>query len=73
MENVTEQTPDPYEHEPERHSKLIVHGDTPMNAEVPQEDITTSYLTPNELFYIRHHHPVPYLSENEKEEGKCYR
>jgi len=65
MENVTEQTPDPYEHEPERHSKLIVHGDTPMNAEVPQELITGSYLTPNELFYIRHHHPVPYLGEKE--------
>jgi len=68
MENVTEQTPDPYEHEPERNSQLIVHGDTPMNAEVPQDVITTRYLTPNELFYIRHHHPVPYLSREELEE-----
>jgi len=68
MENVTEQTPDPYEHEPERNSKLIVHGDTPMNAEVPRDVITERYLTPNELFYIRHHHPVPYLSEGELEE-----
>ncbi len=68
MENVTEQTPDPYEHEPERNSKLIVHGDTPMNAEVPNDEITERYLTPNELFYIRHHHPVPYLSGKELEE-----
>jgi len=68
MENVTEQTPDPYEHEPQRNSQLIVHGDTPMNAEVPQGVITERYLTPNELFYIRHHHPVPYLSEGELEE-----
>jgi sulfite oxidase len=68
MENVTEQTPDPYENEPERNASLIVHGDTPMNAEVPQEVITEKYLTPNELFYIRHHHPVPYLSEGELED-----
>jgi len=68
MENVTEHTPDPYEHEPQRNSQLIVHGDTPMNAEVPQGVITERYLTPNELFYIRHHHPVPYLSEGELEE-----
>jgi hypothetical protein len=43
MENVAEQTPDPYENEPERNTHLIVHGDTPMNAEVPQEMITMSY------------------------------
>ena len=43
MENVAEQTPDPYENEPERNTQLIVHGDTPMNAEVPQEMITMSY------------------------------
>jgi hypothetical protein len=70
MENLTEQTPDPYEHEPKksRNSQLIVHGDTPMNAEVPQKLITRSYVTPNDLFYIRHHHPVPYLSEGELRE-----
>mmetsp|Transcript_9335 Transcript_9335/g.15450 ORF Transcript_9335/g.15450 Transcript_9335/m.15450 type:complete len:763 (-) Transcript_9335:174-2462(-) len=68
MENVTEQTPDPYENEPQRNSTLIVHGDTPMNAEVPEGVITERYLTPNDLFYIRHHHPVPYLSEGELEE-----
>ena len=68
MENVAEQTPDPYENEPERNTQLIVHGDTPMNAEVPQEMITMSYLTPNDMFYIRHHHPVPYLSEGALEE-----
>ena len=38
-----------------------------MNAEVPVEEITKSYLTRNDLFYIRHHHPVPYLSEEEVE------
>jgi sulfite oxidase len=27
--------------------------------------LTQSYLTPNSLFYIRHHHPVPNLSEEQ--------
>jgi len=37
----------------------------PMNAEVPHDQLTQSYLTPNDLFYIRHHHPVPLLSDVE--------
>jgi len=54
---------DPYEKEPERHADLFVHGDTPMNAEVPAHILTQNYLTPPSLFYIRHHHPVPFLKD----------
>jgi sulfite oxidase len=54
---------DPYAREPLRHKALRVHSDAPMNAEVPAHLLTRSYLTPNSLFYIRHHHPVPFLSE----------
>ena len=56
---------DPYALEPvdERSELLKVHSHTPMNAEVPHEIITESYRTPNELFYIRHHHPVPLIHE----------
>jgi sulfite oxidase len=57
------QETDPYAREPMRHKALVVHSDTPMNAEVPATLICKSYLTPNALFYIRHHHPVPYLPE----------
>lgn len=57
MELLHEQEEDPYEHEPDRHRDLHVHGDTPMNAEVPTHLLTRSCLTPNSLFYIRHHHP----------------
>jgi sulfite oxidase len=57
---------DPYGREPIRHKSLIVHSDTPMNAEVPSHLLTNSYLTPASLFYIRHHHPVPFLSEEEE-------
>ena len=56
---------DPYVHEPKRSPLLRVHTDTPMNAEVPTKVLNESYLTPNDLFYIRNHHPVPYLNEKQ--------
>ena len=65
MEKETEKDEDPYEKEPTRHPRLKVHSEQPMNAEVPADIITSSYITPAELFYIRHHHPVPLLDEEE--------
>jgi sulfite oxidase len=68
MDKIMDENEDPYAHEPKRDEKLIVHGDTPMNAEVPSDLITNSYITPTELFYIRHHHPVPLLMDKELKE-----
>lgn len=66
MENLTDsEDGDPYAHEPVRSPLLIVHGDTPMNAEVPAEILEREYITPVSEFYIRHHHPVPMLSEKD--------
>eukprot|EP00551_Chaetoceros_affinis_P009553 CAMPEP_0203672214 /NCGR_PEP_ID=MMETSP0090-20130426/7778_1 /ASSEMBLY_ACC=CAM_ASM_001088 /TAXON_ID=426623 /ORGANISM="Chaetoceros affinis, Strain CCMP159" /LENGTH=679 /DNA_ID=CAMNT_0050537481 /DNA_START=163 /DNA_END=2202 /DNA_ORIENTATION=- len=66
MEKIIEENDDPYLNEPtDRSEQLIVHGDQPMNAEVPADLITESYITPVELFYIRHHHPVPLLRKEE--------
>jgi sulfite oxidase len=62
--NVLEKD-DPYAREPLRHKVLVVHSDTPMNAETPSRLLTSNYLTPSALFYIRHHHPVPFLSEKD--------
>ena len=67
MAKIVEENEDPYAHEPKRSDILIVHGDQPMNAEVPGELLTSSYLTPLEFFYIRHHHPVPFLMQKEKD------
>jgi len=53
---------DPYEKEPMRHMSLHVHSDTPANMEVPAHLLTNNYLTPASLFYVRHHHPVPFLT-----------
>lgn len=38
---------------------LIVHGETPMNAEPRLDELVKSWVTPNEQFYIRSHAPVP--------------
>ncbi len=65
MEKIMNENDDPYANEPTRCDKLIIHGDQPMNAEVPNDIITDSYITPVELFYIRHHHPVPLLEEKD--------
>lgn len=65
MEQMAEENEDPYVHEPTRSDVLIVHGDQPMNAEVPADVLTSSYITPSDVFYIRHHHPVPFLTSND--------
>lgn len=60
------QVKNPYINDPERSTDLKFHGITPCNAECPIEDEEENagpveYLTPNELFFIRNHHPVPDL------------
>jgi cytochrome b involved in lipid metabolism len=56
---------DPYAREPVRNRLLRVHSDAPMNAEVPTQILSEHYITPNDLFYIRNHHPVPYFTEQQ--------
>jgi sulfite oxidase len=68
VDDAVELLDQPYAAEPTRHASLIVHSDTPMNAEVPAHLLTKNYLTPNSLFYIRHHHPVPLLSSKQIQE-----
>ena len=62
MEHLYETSEDPFAHEPVRHKALRVHSEESMNAETPSNLLTASHLTPNSLFYIRHHHPVPFLT-----------
>jgi sulfite oxidase len=50
---------DPYTADPPRDPRLIVHSLKPFNAEAPSELLVDSFLTPNELFYVRNHLPVP--------------
>eukprot|EP00547_Thalassionema_nitzschioides_P017567 CAMPEP_0194242688 /NCGR_PEP_ID=MMETSP0158-20130606/8146_1 /TAXON_ID=33649 /ORGANISM="Thalassionema nitzschioides, Strain L26-B" /LENGTH=514 /DNA_ID=CAMNT_0038977831 /DNA_START=240 /DNA_END=1784 /DNA_ORIENTATION=- len=67
-EQMAEREDDPFEKEPERdNDHFIIHSDTPMNAECPDNVLSSNYITPGSLFYIRHHHQVPFLSEDEME------
>ena len=50
---------DPYINDPQRDSDLVFHSVTPCNAEVPAKSITDEWVTPNHLWYIRNHTPVP--------------
>ena len=60
MENID----DPFIQDPKRDQRLIVHNNKPMNAESPTSLLST-FLTPNNLFYIRNHFWVPPLLEKE--------
>lgn len=50
---------DPYSTDPVRHPALKVLKRKPFNAESPVELMGDSFITPNALWYVRHHHPVP--------------
>ena len=55
---------DPYVSDPMRDSNLIFHSITPCNAELPSYYITDSWITPNNMWYIRNHNPVPEIDLN---------
>ena len=59
MLNVEEEEADPYASDPVRSDDLIYHGTKPCNAETPAWVHADNYITPNDLFYVRHHSPVP--------------
>jgi len=56
---------DPFANDPTRHPALVVRQAKPFNAETPIELLNDSYLTPNDLWYTRHHHPVPVVDPKE--------
>ena len=56
---------DPYAREPERHPALVPLSLKPYNAETPAALLTGGHLTPNDLFYVRHHFPVPVVDPKE--------
>lgn len=56
---------DPYAGDPARHPVLKVNSATPFNAETPLPLLADSFITPNALFYVRNHLPVPDVKEDE--------
>lgn len=49
----------PYSQDPTRHPALKVNSSMPFNAEPPPELLMESFITPNDLFFVRNHLPVP--------------
>jgi len=50
---------DPYSRDPKRHPALVSCSEKPYNAETPPELLTDNFLTPNDIFFVRNHLPVP--------------
>ncbi|XP_038072396.1 sulfite oxidase-like [Patiria miniata] len=50
---------DPFANDPYRHPALRVNSEKPFNAEPPPSLLVDSFVTPNELFFVRNHLPVP--------------
>jgi len=48
-----------YNFECERHPLLLIRSKKPFNAEVPPEILVENMVTPNGLFFVRNHLPVP--------------
>lgn len=56
---MLENMEDPYAKDPKRHVALIPASSKPFNAELSPYLLCESFITPNELFYVRNHLPVP--------------
>lgn len=64
---VAQDSSDPYAGDPRRHVALKPASRTPFNAEPPLALLVEHLLTPNELFYVRNHLPVPNVNETDYE------
>ncbi|KAL8870762.1 MAG: hypothetical protein Q9174_003266 [Haloplaca sp. 1 TL-2023] len=58
----SEHVDDPFMNDPERDERLIVHSARPFNAETPADGLG-SFITPDDLFYVRQHMWVPDVNE----------
>ncbi|KAI1074838.1 Oxidoreductase, molybdopterin-binding domain-containing protein [Whalleya microplaca] len=59
---------DPFMADPVRDTKLRKITEKPCNAETPADELAESFLTPNDLFYVRNHMWVPVVQENEADD-----
>lgn len=55
---------DLYINDPHRSNDLYFHNSSPCNAETDVTQIMDNWITPNELWYIRNHNPVPNIDAN---------
>ncbi|XP_012288877.1 sulfite oxidase isoform X2 [Orussus abietinus] len=67
VNHATDGMDDPYAWEPKRHKALIINGHKPFCAETPPSLLVKSFTTPGDLFYVRHHLPVPKVDVDDYE------
>jgi sulfite oxidase len=60
-QDLTSDMSDPYNSDPLRHTALKAASVKPFNAETPPFILVEQFITPNELFYVRNHLPVPHI------------
>ncbi|KAI1474164.1 Oxidoreductase, molybdopterin-binding domain-containing protein [Daldinia eschscholtzii] len=65
---LQDQIEDPFMDDPVRDSRLIQLTQKPCNAETPGQELAESFLTPNEVFYVRNHMWVPVVENTEAED-----
>ncbi|KAI8471760.1 MAG: Oxidoreductase, molybdopterin-binding domain-containing protein [Monoraphidium minutum] len=63
VEGAPREYADPFANEPKRHPALVVRSAKPFNAETPLDILSEHLVTPTDLFYVRHHLPVPLVDE----------
>jgi len=59
MKDQVKSKDDPFANDPKRHPALRINSEKPFNAEPPTQLMIENFLTPNDLFFIRNHLPVP--------------
>ena len=57
--DVNKDRNDPFAGDPIRHPALKINSAKPFNAEPPSELLLDEFNTPNEIFFVRNHLPVP--------------
>nr|XP_016931800.1 sulfite oxidase, mitochondrial [Drosophila suzukii] len=65
--SVDDELGSPWSQEPQRHALLKPASKRPFNAEPPIGLLAEQFYTPNELFYVRNHLPVPVISPEDYE------
>ncbi len=63
--NIMLDIPKPYANEPVRHPAFVINSLTPFDAETPPELLMDNDKTPNDIFFVRNHLPVPIISKEE--------
>lgn len=75
-DKVVQATTDPFANEPIRNPsilfsspfmmglELLIRTQKPFNAETPPDAVSDKFYTPNEVFFVRNHLPVPFVDKD---------